>query len=262
MGLGVVARVAWIGLLLIVAFGYAGVDGDLTPPSVVDPGSWSQWAGSRTPVVGAFAVLGLVVVVLAWYLLVVTALLAASRLWGSARLVSLAAVLTLPMTRRLVYAGLGLSLTGTSVVGSSGGVSVAGVGARVTAGLPPVVLVSADPAQADPANPPPVMRRLPDSPSPSAGAPSVPPAGTEMAASPAADEGANQWEIRPGDHLWAVAVRTLTAAWGTVPTDHEVAPYWRRLVAANRDHLADPANPDLVFPGQMMVVPVPPPSPR
>ncbi|MGI9120643.1 MAG: LysM peptidoglycan-binding domain-containing protein [Acidimicrobiales bacterium] len=281
-------RVAWVGLLLGVALGFAGVGGRLGPPSVIDPGSWGQWAGSRTPVEGAFAVLGLVAVVLAWYLLAVTALLAAGRLWGSARLVSLADVLTLPMARCLIDAGIGLSLAGTTIVGGSGGAPAVGVDGRLASRLPPVVLVSAatadhggvgsdvlaaddvpaadegDPQvdQVDPANPPPVMRRLPDGPLPSAGAPSVPLPGTEVAAPTAADEGVTQWEVRPGDHLWAVAARTLTTAWGTEPTDHEVVPYWRSLVAANRDHLADPANPDLVFPGQVVVVPAPPPSPR
>jgi nucleoid-associated protein YgaU len=36
-----------------------------------------------------------------------------------------------------------------------------------------------------------------------------------------------------------------------------VAPYWQRLVEANRPALADPANPDLVFPGQVFTVPDP-----
>jgi nucleoid-associated protein YgaU len=65
----------------------------------------------------------------------------------------------------------------------------------------------------------------------------------------------------PGDHLWATATAALTTAWGRPPSDAEVAPYWDRLVAANRDRLPDPANPDLVLPGLTVVVPPAPPSP-
>ena len=67
------------------------------------------------------------------------------------------------------------------------------------------------------------------------------------------------WTVRPGDHFWAAAERSLAQAWNRPPTDAETAPYWRSLVAPNRDRLPDPANPDLIFPGQVLVVPPPPP---
>jgi nucleoid-associated protein YgaU len=63
------------------------------------------------------------------------------------------------------------------------------------------------------------------------------------------------WTIEPGDHLWHVAEHTLTTAWGHPPTDAEIAPYWQRLIDTNRDALADPDNPDLVFPGQVFELP-------
>lgn len=68
------------------------------------------------------------------------------------------------------------------------------------------------------------------------------------------------WTVRPGDHLWAVAEQVLAEAWARPPSDAEVDGYWRALVDANRPRLRDPANPDLVFPGQLLVVP-PPPAP-
>jgi len=67
--------------------------------------------------------------------------------------------------------------------------------------------------------------------------------------------------VQPGEHLWVIAERTLARAWGRPPTDAEIEPYWRDLVAANRGVLADPANPDLVYPGQVFGLPaVPPPD--
>jgi nucleoid-associated protein YgaU len=43
--------------------------------------------------------------------------------------------------------------------------------------------------------------------------------------------------------------------------DDDVTPYWRTLVAANRELLPVPTNPDLLFPGDRLVVP-PVPSAR
>jgi hypothetical protein len=36
-----------------------------------------------------------------------------------------------------------------------------------------------------------------------------------------------------------------------------VSRYWQRLIAANRHDLIDPDNPDLLVPGQRLVVPPP-----
>jgi len=121
--------------------------------------------------------------------------------------------------------------------------------------------------------PPPTMRLLPATGEAPGGAP---PAGQAAGQAPAAagddtaggtvggedlGDPAREWTVRPGDHLWGVAERSLAGAWGRPPTDAEVDPYWSALVDANRPGLRDPANPDLVFPGQVLVVP-PPPPPR
>ncbi|MGH9064643.1 MAG: hypothetical protein ACRDZQ_13110, partial [Acidimicrobiales bacterium] len=63
------------------------------------------------------------------------------------------------------------------------------------------------------------------------------------------------WTIRPGDNLWAVAAATLERAWQEPPTDADVDSYWLVLIAVNRDRLAHPDLPDLVFPGQVFVLP-------
>jgi hypothetical protein len=67
--------------------------------------------------------------------------------------------------------------------------------------------------------------------------------------------------LRPGDSFWSVAEDVVEHALGREPTDEEVAPYWLALVAANRSRLADPAVPDLVFPGQVLVLPSQGPMP-
>jgi nucleoid-associated protein YgaU len=52
-----------------------------------------------------------------------------------------------------------------------------------------------------------------------------------------------------------VAVQVLAEA-GAANDDGEVVRYWLRLIEANTDRLADPANPDLIFPGQVFALPI------
>ena len=62
------------------------------------------------------------------------------------------------------------------------------------------------------------------------------------------------------DDVWEIMLNgpedSLLDAWGADEiTDAEVASYWRRLIAANEDRLVDPGNPDLLLPGQELVLP-------
>ena len=61
--------------------------------------------------------------------------------------------------------------------------------------------------------------------------------------------------VAPGDHLWAIAERTVTERLGTTPTDAAIAVYWRRLIETNRDRLVAPSDPSLIHPGQRVVLP-------
>jgi hypothetical protein len=79
------------------------------------------------------------------------------------------------------------------------------------------------------------------------------------AAAPAEQHEPDAWVVRPGDHLWRIAEETLARAWGRAPSDREIDPFWRRLVERNRSALHDPANPDLLFPGDRIEVPAAPP---
>lgn len=61
--------------------------------------------------------------------------------------------------------------------------------------------------------------------------------------------------LAPGDHLWAVAEEKVADLLQRPGTDDEISTYWLRLVQLNRAELADPDNPDLVFPGQAIRLP-------
>jgi nucleoid-associated protein YgaU len=63
------------------------------------------------------------------------------------------------------------------------------------------------------------------------------------------------WTVEPGDSLWAIADEVTRLPDGSSPGERAVARYWHRLIEANRSHLVDPANADLLVPGQHLVVP-------
>jgi hypothetical protein len=63
------------------------------------------------------------------------------------------------------------------------------------------------------------------------------------------------WIVGRGEHLWHVSEITLERHLGTPPDDAAVDAYLERLVDANRDRLAVPDDPDLVFTGQELLLP-------
>lgn len=58
--------------------------------------------------------------------------------------------------------------------------------------------------------------------------------------------------VRPGEHFWSIAEAVVAAR---PDPQLDTATYWRLLVEANRDRLVDPHNPDLLHPGQELVLP-------
>ena len=61
--------------------------------------------------------------------------------------------------------------------------------------------------------------------------------------------------VERGDHLWAIAAEQLAGQLGHEPSAAEVEPYWQQLIEVNRDRLAEPANPSLIYAGQVLTVP-------
>ena len=112
--------------------------------------------------------------------------------------------------------------------------------------------LAAGPAGAAPASPPPTMVLLPDEEKPP---PEVAEVSPPRAPAPPPATPTTTITLAPGDHLWSVAARTLATAWGRPPAEREVAPYWRLLVDLNRSSLPNPADPDLVFPGEVIRLP-------
>lgn len=270
----VVAGVAWIATLVgtVVLLHRLG-QGTLSAPPVLDRAELRRWSDGRDAVVAAFALVRLVGLALDGYLLLVTVLGLAARLSRVPALVAAVDVATIPAVRRALGSLAGVSLTASAA-------SVAAVDV-----LPPVPAVS----QVVPgAEAPVALQRVPDRPDvilrrvPPGGVTPVSGGRATMQVDPDAptperpegtatmrvddgtdappDRGPAGWTVRPGDHLWHVAETTLARAWGRPPTDAEVAPYWTAVVEANRSRLIDPANPDLIRPGQVLSLPLPPSS--
>ncbi len=63
------------------------------------------------------------------------------------------------------------------------------------------------------------------------------------------------WLVAAGDHLWGIAEEALTDRAGSEPDLREIVGYWQDLIEVNRERLVDPGNPDLIYPGQVLVLP-------
>lgn len=246
------ALLGWMALLAGVLLGALALDrGALAGPALTEPGTWGEWLAAREPADASMAVLRLVLVAIAAYLLVTTAAAVVLRVGDAGRLVSVADVITLPFVRGVVTAGLGIGFAGASVAAVGAG----GAASRVPTAAEVALVAESSVPVLERVDAPPVLRELPPLPAP-APVPVVPVAPPATVAQPT---GAT-WTVGAGDHLWSIAERVLASAWGRSPADHEVAPFWRDLVERNRDGLADPANPDLLFPGQVLSLPTPPPA--
>jgi hypothetical protein len=286
--------VAWLGSLVMgVVLFHALGSGPLEPPPLTDPSSWGAWAEAREPVTAVIAVLRLVVLALAWYLVGVTTIGFVARLVRAARLVRLVDALTVPAVRRLLQGALGLSLA-TAMVGAAapagyGGApptgTVAGADAsderqrthveelrlaRADAGVrlaraddvtvrrsrglaeDEVRLRRAEPVTEPPAAPLPLELLAGAATGEAAGS------GDEVVLRQVVEDpvsSAATHEVEAGESLWSIARETLVAARGQEPDDAVLHTYWGTLIEHNRGRLADAANPDLIFPGQVFELP-------
>ena len=259
---------------------------------------WLQVSPLEDVVAAILRLLGLTV---AYWLLLSTAVYLLARMTRLPALIGAVEWATLPVVRRAADRAVALALVGSSFAGPAA--PALAVDADDLPGVPPPPVVQVDgpptpgaddaagqhlyePVPAGDAETPttsqehatPAPERLPSA--PSAGAPNTadrlgpggPPAGAtpaeargapdrpalgergDVAASDGGAVVAQRYEVVAGDNLWAIACSALTKAWGRTPTAAETAVYWRELIARNAARLRS-ANPDLIYPGEVLDLP-------
>jgi nucleoid-associated protein YgaU len=60
--------------------------------------------------------------------------------------------------------------------------------------------------------------------------------------------------VQPGDHLWKISAQHLASVMNEEPASGEIAPYWRQVVSINEVTLRS-GDPDLIYPGEIVVLP-------
>lgn len=60
--------------------------------------------------------------------------------------------------------------------------------------------------------------------------------------------------VEAGDHLWKISAKHLQAVSDRPPTNTEIAPYWREVIALNTPLLRS-GDPDLIYPGELVTLP-------
>ncbi len=249
---------------------------------------WSNlggWLATVSPEDAIATTLRLVALVLAWWLLITTILYALGRLAGLVGLVRAVEWATLPMVRRLADRAAALSLAVMTVATPAVAVmapipTVEPKSASQTAEdpilapplpQPPHITRVSQPGTSDPALPPPVP--LPQSgevaysptPAGDVGAswnPPLAPAARRAiirvgasAAAQARVEIPIEHVVVPGDNLWIISERHLEQVTGRGElSDQEVANYWVAVIEANRNRVRS-GDPDLIYPGEVIVLP-------
>jgi LysM domain len=248
----------------------------------------ADWVGAASPAEMAMAVLRLLALAACGYLLAVTALGVAARVVRARGLTAAVDRVTPAVVRRIVAGGSGAGLVLGTLVASlpapdltgPPGASTATASPAATATMARVPAPTATMARttpgpaggeatmtrledptttADPATPSATMTRVGPERSAepvaatavtvaSAAAPVLPAA----PALPAVD--AATWLVAAGDSLWSIAEEIVRTAQPDA-ADRTVTRYWRALTDANRASLVDPANPDLLVPGQQLTLP-------
>lgn len=61
--------------------------------------------------------------------------------------------------------------------------------------------------------------------------------------------------VSAGQSFWSIAVSQERSALGAAVTPAQIAAYWVLLVQANSSRLVHPHDPDLIYPGNVLVLP-------
>jgi hypothetical protein len=187
----------------------------------------------------------LIALTAAYWLTSSTVLYLAASLSRVPALVRAAGAITLPLSRRLVDGVVMTTIAFSSVAAPM-------VAASMATDAPPApTMTVVPPQQVVPTEPPTTTTTLSyHSPAPDVPIDPIPPP-PWPAPHPA---GNRHIEVVSGDNLWNLSKRHLAALTGRTPSDAEIHRYWRRVIDLNLGHLRS-GDPDLIYPGEVIVVP-------
>lgn len=254
--------------LALVALHLLG-DTDLGMP--LQPTAWADHLAEVGPAAVIVGALRLLAMGLAWYLVVVTVAGALTRAAGRRVAVAATDAVSPRFVRRLLASAGGLAISGAGLALATAPIAIGvdPVRSSSAASLQPQAIATFRQFS-------PVVVPVPSVASPHAadavsngddGASTAELAALELSgpgatlaetASGTVDQRPDDtWEVDCGDHLWLIAQEVLAEPTGVVPSDEVVTEYWLTLIAANRDRLVAPQNPDLLIPGQVLTIPAP-----
>ena len=242
------------GLLIAARVTLALGSGDLDVP-LTSTAELVDWIEQASPATLAMALLRLGVLVGIGYLLLATLLTTLAEIVHLRPLTALADRVTPSLVRRIAHGGGGVGLAlgaiaGTLALPDSGPdrpqTTIAAPGpddATMSRAPGPEATMT---SMADvPASTATMTRSDPPGPAPD---PSPPPPTARPGPAPPSAAG-DTWVVEAGDSFWSIAEDVVGSG-----DERAVERYWRALIGANRSRLADPENPDLLIPGQVLVL--------
>ncbi len=253
-----VALLLWLG------------QGRLDTPAVTAPAEWWHWAATGDPLTVVMGGLRVVALGLAWYLTGVTSISVIARRLRSAQLVRVADALSFGPIRTLAQQAVGVSLAAGVLVTAVPGVDAGHRGDTIAGGdvavAAPIEVEGVDTRAAAPSGLALREPAAPPVPAPSGAATSAPEvvdvpltAMTVPPGGPSSDEAVTarmrERRVEPGDHFWSIAATEVADHLGRPGSEDEVIDHWEVLVAANADRLVVRGNPDLLLPGQRLLLP-------
>ena len=275
--------VATLRLIALVAIEVAAIAllrgrGGAASPDTIDWAHLGRWLDLTAPEDAVTAVVRLVGLVLATWLLASTVLYLAARTSRVGLLLRGARWATLPFVRKVVDGALAASVLSSAVLSAfPAGAQVpqpapivVGLGATTTTApahlYGPVAAGDGDGGTSKATSPlPSTLAVRPTTSVPPAPAAAAPPSrasegelgGLRAQAPTGAGSISHVHTVVAGDNLWTIAEDDLARQSGRKAQDltlAEVAGHWVRVVAANRDRIAS-GNPNLIFPGETIVCP-------
>ena len=219
--------------------------GALAAPPLTSLSGALRWADERDAATMAMVLLRLATLVLGYHVLATTALVVVGRVLHLRRLADRAEAVSLPPFRATAQRLIGLSMSiSTLLAGPGPGASAGAAGGRPA--VERVVVERIDQSTSSGPSPGDGTATLRVTPAPDPPAPVPHP--TPASAAPAMPA---TYTVKPGDHLWSISEGTLARMLGRAPTDAEIDPYWRRVIAANPQF----TDPDLIHPDDIVTIP-------